>query len=75
MPLYQYYCDKCDYRLEESCKISDRNLPVDKRCPACEYGIIKRAVGCAGFELKGFCWARDNYSRLVGNDPNWDPNA
>ena len=75
MPLYQYYCDKCDYNTEESYKVVDRDIPVNKRCPICNEGIVKRAVGCGGFELKGFCWARDNYSRLVGNDPNWSPDA
>lgn len=73
MPVYQYYCTQCGYFLEESCRIVDRDLPVGKMCPDCDTGIVKRAVGCGGFELKGFCWARDNYSRILGNDPNYDP--
>lgn len=69
MPRYAYKCLDCHYDWEEQLPVRLRDAPTELACPECEGFNIRRAVGCAGFQLKGFCWARDNYSRTVGDDP------
>jgi putative FmdB family regulatory protein len=66
---YEYYCESCKNIWEGSYPINYRDLPTTLPCPSCKEYTVKRSVGCAGFRLKGFCWSRDNYSRLLGDDP------
>ena len=40
MPTYLYKCSDCEHNFEESYRISDRNIPVDKTCGVCGRGII-----------------------------------
>lgn len=69
MALYTYICDDCGYYWEEYLPIRLRDTPTELPCPNCEDFHVRREVGCAGFQLKGFCWSRDNYSRTLGDDP------
>jgi len=80
MPTYEYKCDKCERIFESHRSVEQRNdfhlTPCGEECG----GTLHRSVGCAGFQLKGFCWSKDNYSRTIGDDPrgvedtNWDMN-
>lgn len=69
MPLYTFYCTECGYNWDESLRIEERDTPQSFPCPECHAYEVHRTVGCAGFQLKGFCWSRDNYSRTLGDDP------
>ena len=40
MPTYQYKCDECENAFEESYRIADRNVPVNKTCGKCGTGKI-----------------------------------
>ena len=35
MPLYEYYCDKCDHAFDEILTVSNRNEPTKQPCPEC----------------------------------------
>jgi len=50
MPIYSFFCDKCDMEIEEIYKISDR--PDDTVCPVCN-GRAKRVLmpGRGGIRL------------------------
>ncbi len=39
MPLYEYECDECAYKLEELRSVNDRERP--EACPVCENGFIR----------------------------------
>lgn len=69
MPLYTFVCKTCGYNWDEQLKVEERDLPLSAACPKCGDYEIYRAVGCAGFQLKGFCWSRDGYARTLGDDP------
>ncbi len=61
MPLYIYQCTKCGYKFETIQKFGDEPL---KSCPASECtGDLKKVISAPNIELKGECWARDNYSK------------
>lgn len=68
-PLYEFTCKACDKVWEESQPVDLRDLPTTLPCPYCGQYDVARTVGCAGFQLKGYCWSRDNYSRTLGDDP------
>ncbi len=36
MPLYEYYCDNCEYLFETEVKMADRLKPTTQPCPSCE---------------------------------------
>ena len=69
MILYTYCCKSCGHNWDKFFKMEDRDYPLSFPCPSCGDYEVFRAVGCAGFQLKGFCWSRDNYSRTLGDDP------
>jgi len=69
MPTYSYTCKDCNHEWEELLPVAHRDNPTDMPCPECSSFHISRGVGCAGFQLKGFCWSKDNYSRTLGDDP------
>ena len=35
MPLYEYYCDKCQHAFDEILTVSKRNEPTEQPCPEC----------------------------------------
>ena len=50
MPIYEYQCTECEYKLEALQKIADSPL-VD--CPECSQSTLKKLVSAASFRLKG----------------------
>ena len=59
MPTYDYKCEKCGHKFEESLKIADRNIPTDSPCaqqiPQTKHlsfecgGEVKMKVAVPGF--------------------------
>ena len=58
MPIYEYQCQACDYKLEKLHKISDEPL---KDCPSCEAPSLKKLVSAAAFRLKGSGWYETDF--------------
>ena len=58
MPIYEYLCQKCGWRLEVIQKVSDAPL---KRCSKCR-GKLEKAVSRTSFKLKGSGWYATDYS-------------
>lgn len=58
MPLYEYYCNKCNYKIEIIHKISDT---IDKLCSQCRQKLEKKP-SLTSFRLKGSGWYKDGYS-------------
>lgn len=63
MPLYEYFCKKCDHEFEELQKMTDK--PV-KKCPNCGANQAQKKVSLSGFQLKGSGWYADGYAKKEG---------
>lgn len=70
MPMYGFKCDKCGAIREEQIAVGDRDK-ITFYCHRCKDAPMSREVGCGGFTLKGTCWSRDGYARVLGDDPRW----
>ena len=49
MPIYEYLCSNCQFRLEKIQKFSDTPL-VD--CPSCDSPALKKANFCGCFSIE-----------------------
>jgi len=58
MPIYEYLCSNCQFRLEKIQKFSDSPL-VD--CPACDNPGLKKLISAAAFRLKGGGWYETDF--------------
>ena len=58
MPIYEYACDLCGYKLEKLQKISEAPL-VD--CPECEKPGLRKLVSAVAFRLKGGGWYETDF--------------
>ena len=58
MPIYEYQCGACGYRLEKLQKITDEPL-VD--CPDCSEKALIKLVSAAAFRLKGMGWYETDF--------------
>jgi len=58
MPIYEYQCGACGYRLEKLQKINDEPL-VD--CPECSGTSLTKLVSAAAFRLKGMGWYETDF--------------
>lgn len=69
MPIYEYQCEACGYRLEKLQKMSEDPL-VD--CPECRETKLRKLVSAAVFRLKGTGWYETDFKtgskrNLVGD--------
>jgi putative FmdB family regulatory protein len=69
MPIYEYQCEACGYKLEKLQKIADEPL-VD--CPECSETALRKLVSAAAFRLKGMGWYETDFKtgskrNLVGD--------
>jgi putative FmdB family regulatory protein len=69
MPIYEYGCMKCDYKLDALQKVADAPLVV---CPECDGPALKRLLSAPRFRLKGQGWYEtdfktDNQRNLHGD--------
>lgn len=58
MPIYEYQCRECGYRLDALQKMSDPHL---SDCPACERPGLKKLVSAPHFRLKGSGWYETDF--------------
>ena len=58
MPIYEYQCRECGYRLDALQKMSDPPL-ID--CPACKRPALKKLVSAPHFRLKGSGWYETDF--------------
>ena len=65
MPIYEYECKQCDYKMEALQKMSDDPLTV---CPECGKPALKKLISAAGFRLKGAGWYETDFKN--GNKKN-----
>lgn len=59
MPLYEYYCKKCERVIEKIQKFSD---PILTKCENCG-GKLERLVSSSAIQFKGKGWYVTDYSR------------
>jgi putative FmdB family regulatory protein len=59
VPLYEYYCKKCDRVIEKIQKFSD---PILTKCETCE-GELERLLSSPAIQFKGSGWYVTDYSR------------
>lgn len=57
MPLYNYFCEKCDASFDEMVKMADYQLP--QPCPACG-SSSKRMLETPGLNFPGDDWTTKN---------------
>jgi len=58
MPLYVSKCEECGEEQEVVQKFDD----VPPKCKLCG-GTNKRKINKSNFQLKGNCWAKQNYNK------------
>ena len=58
MPIYEYECRECGYRLDALQKMSD---PLLSDCPECERPGLKKLVSAPHFRLKGSGWYETDF--------------
>ena len=58
MPIYEYQCRQCGYRLDVLQKMSD---PPLSDCPECERPGLKKLVSAPHFRLKGSGWYETDF--------------
>ena len=58
MPIYDYKCSNCDYKLEVIQKISDKPKVV---CPKCNKKSLKKLISAPSFRLKGGGWYETDF--------------
>jgi len=58
MPIYEYECRQCQYKMEKIQKLSDSPL-VD--CPECGQPELKKLISAAAFRLKGGGWYETDF--------------
>ena len=58
MPIYEYQCRECGYRLDALQKMSD---PLLSDCPECERPGLKKLVSAPHFRLKGSGWYETDF--------------
>ena len=58
MPIYEYQCRECGYRLDALQKMSDPRL---RDCPACGRPGLKKLVSAPHFRLKGSGWYETDF--------------
>ena len=63
MPIYEYQCDNCDYKLECIQKIGDDPLLT---CPRCDTDSLRKLVSAASFRLKGTGWYATDFKDKPG---------
>jgi len=44
MPLYEYYCEKCQHAFDDVLPISKRNEPTKQPCPECGAEEVRKGV-------------------------------
>ncbi|MCK4609185.1 MAG: zinc ribbon domain-containing protein [Gammaproteobacteria bacterium] len=53
MPIYEYICKKCGYKLEKLQKLNDSPLIT---CPSCQQDALSKLISASSFQLKGNGW-------------------
>ncbi len=59
MPIYEYYCERCNDEFEVTQKITDDPL---RECPRCQ-GPVRKLISQSSFVLKGSGWYLTDYAR------------
>ena len=77
MPIYEYQCRNCGYRLDALQKMSDPPL-ID--CPECGQASLKKLVSAPHFRLKGSGWYETDFKnsgreKSGGGDKESTPEA
>lgn len=67
MPIYEYQCRECGYRLDALQKMSDPPL-ID--CPACKRPGLKKLVSAPHFRLKGSGWYETDFKNSGRDKPD-----
>ena len=65
MPIYEYECKDCGYKMESIQKISDAPLTD---CPECGKSSLQKQISASGFRLKGSGWYETDFKK--GNKKN-----
>ncbi len=66
MPIYEYECRECGYRLDALQKMSD---PPLSDCPECNQAGLKKLVSAPYFRLKGSGWYETDFKNSGRDKP------
>ncbi len=67
MPIYEYECRECGYRLDALQKMSD---PPLNDCPECNQAGLKKLVSAPHFRLKGSGWYQTDFKNSGRDKPD-----
>lgn len=65
MPIYDYRCPECG-NVEEDVTVTLDQLDTHQILCVCGE-VMCRVIGSSPVILKGSCWAKDGYSRTLGD--------
>lgn len=68
MPVYEFYCKKCEVVGEENRRLRDIDKPYI--CKSCG-NVARRQMSTNTFHLKGICWSKDNYRSKQAVPPGY----
>lgn len=67
MPIYEYQCRECGYRLDALQKMGDPHL---SDCPECGQPGLKKLVSAPHFRLKGSGWYETDFKNSGRDKPD-----
>ena len=59
MPVYEYFCDRCEIVKEVNKRVRDRD--TQEFCPGCG-NVSQRQISLGNFHLKGGGWEKHGYT-------------
>ncbi len=71
MPIYEYECQKCQFRFERLQKLSD---PPPAKCPQCG-GKVSQLLSPPAVQFKGTGWYVTDYARKGSSPSSGDGKA
>ena len=64
MPLYEYECNQCKYKIEKIQKISDSPLQICEKCK----GHLHKVISSPNIRFKGSGWYVNDYAKKDTKD-------
>lgn len=74
MPIYEYECPNCQFRIEKLVLQSEK--PKRPDCPKCKQAKMKKVISASNFQLKGTGWYATDYGNKKSKnkkDPSCAP--
>ena len=72
MPIYDYQCQKCNFRDDLLLKVADA---IMQTCPECKQQTFKKLVSAPAFKLNGSGWYETDFKNSSKEQKNKESNS